>query len=292
MKKIQNSWRCLVFLFALPCSVIAQNNTIFFGGIGDGGSTGNYAQQFEDIRKGGTGDGAASVNYAQEFTDIRKGGMGDGSASNAYTQEYSDVRKGGIGDGWASNIIPLQPLPLTLLSFTGKDVDGSHQLTWQTTNESNTSYFILEYTTQSSVSYKALTRLEAAGNTTSSKEYSFVNRSPSIGDNFYRLKMVDIDGKETFSNVVLLKVLSNKTAILFYPNPTADVLNVVLGKSIDNSAVHLQIFDMAGKQIATHELKNDSKQFSLDVSQFTSGNYVIRIINNGNTDIIKFSKIN
>ncbi len=282
-----------MFLLLLGGSYsFAQNNPIFFGGSGEGSSAESYAQTYADFRIGGIGDGHNYGSYAQTYADFRLGGVGDGHNFGSYAQNYTDMRKGGLGDGWASNVVPLQPLPLQLLSFTGKDIDGKHLLQWTTAAEVNTDYFLLEHTTQSSVSYAALGRVEAAGNSAGKQQYDFTNEHPKIGDNFYRLRMVDVGGKETFSNVVLLKVLKNGTGLLFYPNPTASVLNIELGTAIDNSPIHLEVYDMAGRRLATYDLEHNQQTQQLDVSKFATGNYVIRIQSGNSIETIKFSKVN
>lgn len=320
-------------LSVLSATAIAQNNTIFFGGIGDGNALGNYAEAYTDFRKGGTGDGNtldnyaqaytdvhkggtgdgnalgnyaqaytdvhkggigdgnASGSYAQAYTDIRTGGLGDGNASGSYTQAYTDFRKGGGGDGWASNVLPMLPLPLTLLSFTGREAEnGVHLLQWQTVQEINTAYFDVEYTVNTAAAYRTIGTVAGTGNDAGKQDYSFINEHPQAGNNFYRLKMVDNDGKATYSNVVLLKVLASKAVLLVYPNPAASALNIRLANTCGNAAVDIEVYDMAGRIMTCQSLQSGNTTISLDVSHYAAGNYVIKIKNNGSEDTVKFVK--
>jgi len=55
--------------------------------------------------------------------------------------------------------------------------------------------------------------------------YEFDDKNPLAGNNFYRLRIVDNDGKVTYSIVMLLNSSSGFT-IAAYPNPVHDNLEV------------------------------------------------------------------
>jgi len=315
LKKNKNI-AAVLMLSSITFNVSAQNNDIFYGGSGDGHALNNYAQisiatmfkgdvgdghtvanyaQYHSstLFAGGTGDGHAVYNYAQIFiTAMFKGDVGDGHSVAYYGQNYSDFRTGGAGDGWASNMLPMMPLPLTLLSFTGKEMNGKHLLEWETAQETNIRYFELEHTVHTSNSFQKIGKITAKGNKGTSQVYNFQNDYPAVGNNFYRLKLTDHDGKFSYSNIVLLKLFKNKSSILLYPNPTASALNIVLGSNPDNSAIRLEVYSISGHLMSSHDLQHKDSKITIDTHRLPAGTYTIRILNNGETDVLKFVKAN
>jgi len=292
LKKIRNIIPVLI-LSSITLQGSAQNNDIFYGGNGDGFAVADYAQYHAvTLFTGGAGDGHSSDNYAQtSVSTMFKGDSGDGHAKAGYGQSYTDFRTGGSGDGWASNMLPMMPLPLTLLSFTGKETEGKHLLEWKTAQEINIRSFELEHTVHSSNSFQKIGTVEAKGDSRTPQTYYFQNDHPIIGNNFYRLKMTDNDGKFSYSNIVLLKLFKNKSSILLYPNPTASALNIELGSNPDNSAVRLDVYDISGHAMSSYNLQHSNSKITIDTQRLPAGTYTIRIMNNGETEVLKFVKI-
>jgi hypothetical protein len=141
--------------------------------------------------------------------------------------------------GFSSGILPLK-----LLSFEiGKSGDGKATLTWATTMEINTSYFEVETLAQNQ--WSTVAKVTATGNSISTTTYSYV-ASLKEGVNDYRLKMVDIDGRFTYSPVV--RLVNNgaiKSASLFY-NPASRQI-ICNGSNISEGFV--TVFDFNGRKV-------------------------------------------
>ncbi|MET0636101.1 MAG: T9SS type A sorting domain-containing protein [Chitinophagaceae bacterium] len=94
-------------------------------------------------------------------------------------------------------------LPVTLNSFSGSISGCSVSLAWSTTMESNSSRFEIERTSfGSTITYMKIGTVTAAGTSSSLINYSFTDNYPNNGSNFYRLRMVDIDGRYKYSSTV------------------------------------------------------------------------------------------
>lgn len=300
---------CLVLFSKVQ---FAQNNPIFYGGQGDGFSMSSFTQNYMPKNyNGGEGDGFSMISFMPNYTPMNynggegdgfsmvsfmpnytpknyNGGEGDGFSMISFMPNYTPKNYyGGLGDGWASSVIVLGVLPVELLSFTGHEVENTHVLDWKTSMELNSSHFVVEHSVNAT-SFAELGMITAAGESKVEKSYQFVNRKPLYGDNFYRLKMVDIDGKFKYSNVILLKYLKNNTSIAVYPNPTAEQLNVTIQGDTKNQQVQCQILDMQGKLLQNHEANLDGNTLTFDVSQYANGLYFMRIHFQNNTEIVKF----
>ena len=267
-----------------------QNNPIFYGGSGDGVNMASFIQNYTPNNYyGGESDGEYMASFIQNYTAKNYyGGESDGEYMASFIQNYTAKNYyGGAGDGWASSIIVLGVLPVELLSFTGQEVNNTHVLDWKTSMEINSSHFVIEHSTNAT-QFLELGMKDAAGNSKVEQKYQFVNKAPSYGNNFYRLKMVDIDGKFKYSNVILLKYLKNNSTIAVYPNPTADHLNVTIQGDTKNQKVQYQILDMQGKLLQQHEDSLDGNTQSFDVSQYANGLYFMKIHFQNHSEIVKF----
>jgi len=107
---IKSMNRALALTGLLAASpVLAQNNAIFQGGIGDGYVRNGVSQLVSTagIFTGGDGDGYALNGFSQPVSTaaLFAGGQGDGYARTGFTQVFSTagIFSGGVGDGYTRN---------------------------------------------------------------------------------------------------------------------------------------------------------------------------------------------
>ncbi len=266
------------------------SNTIFFGGNGDGWNKAANAAPSNNIFIGGNGDGWNKNGNAAPPNVIFIGGNGDGWNKSGNAAPSNNIFIGGNGDGWSKVVFPLGPLPVSLLSFTGEQINKQHLLKWQTTNEINAQNFELQRSITGN-DFKSLGSLQAVGqNGTSVNNYSFVDAQPLQGNNFYRLKQIDIDGKFIYSNIILLRVLKDKAVLSVYPNPTADFLNIALIGQSTTANVQIEVYDMNGRKVNSATNKNGNSVVRINVSTLAKGFYTLFINDNGEISSIKFVK--
>ena len=120
-----------------------------------------------------------------------------------------------------------------------------------------------------------------AGNNTSSRDYSAEDLHPLYGINFYRIKQIDKDGKETVS--IVRTVLFSKTIPEFvvYPNPVnSGIVNYILLNAGNNSKLHLQLFDTEGRLVKTIFTVTGSGYFS--TGELPPGFYILRMTDKNN----------
>ena len=98
-----------------------------------------------------------------------------------------------------------------------------------------------------------------------SATYEFVDNAP-LSINYYRLRQMDNDGKETLSKILTVSFTeSNKLKV--YPNPTAQLLTIETTEEGDR-----QVVNLLGQTV----LRSKSTQ-QLDVSTLPSGTYFLKI---------------
>ncbi len=160
-------------------------------------------------------------------------------------------------------------LPLQLLSFNGTKQANSSTLNWKTANEQNTKSFELESSTDGRRFTKMAT-LNAAGN--GSHSYSYTDATIYKDKVWYRLKMLDADGKFTYSTLVLMNQSTNHPITIF-PNPAISVLNINLSsaKLLNTNA---QLTDAKGSLLQVVRLSGYNQPVT--IGQLAKGMYLIK----------------
>ncbi|MBS1511993.1 MAG: T9SS type A sorting domain-containing protein [Bacteroidetes bacterium] len=207
------------------------------------------------------------------------------TAGNNYYYAVAADKASVTGTGALSNVIStLALLPVNLVNFTVNKTAGANQLQWTTATEINSKYFVLERSVNGS-GFTAIATISSSGNSSTAKTYMYndilgVNLPPVY---YYRLKMVDNTGNFTYSDRVLVKN-SKGIAITVYPNPAADVVRLnVTDKTLLNTTA--SIADMSGKVVAQVLITQTATQ--VNISQYQSGVYVIRLANGESIKLIK-----
>jgi hypothetical protein len=149
------------------------------------------------------------------------------------------------------------------------------ELQWVTGSETSTKHFEVQWRTDTKP-FTAIGTVQAAGNSTTDKHYNFLHPNPEAGNNYYRLKMVDIDGRFTFSPMVktVLSLKNNRLSV--HPNPVTSALNVVALLEKDEM-VAFRIVGADGRTMATKKLmlQKGSTSFSWDMSTLAAGHYFL-----------------
>jgi hypothetical protein len=117
-------------------------------------------------------------------------------------------------------------LPVELVSFTGEKDGETSVLSWQTASERNVSHFSVQRS-EDGFQWKEIGTVNATGNSQQLQSYEFVDDNPLLGDNYYRISSVDLDGTLEFSDIVVLS-FDRSANLIVYPNPGAagEALNV------------------------------------------------------------------
>ncbi|MBL0155366.1 MAG: T9SS type A sorting domain-containing protein [Chitinophagaceae bacterium] len=172
-------------------------------------------------------------------------------------------------------------LPLTLVSFTGDRRNADEvQLHWITAGEVSTGSFAVEWSGNGS-HYSPIAFLPAAGISSGQRNYRFLHRFPAEGNNYYRLKMIDKDGRFTYSRVVSMNIAVAPFKIMACPNPVTDLLQLRV-RAVKNETILFYLYDANCKMIASKSisvLKGDF-QFNWLLVSLVPGNYFIKSSNN------------
>ncbi len=169
-------------------------------------------------------------------------------------------------------------LPVTFSAFTLQKVDKVAKLSWTTAQESNSSHFIIERSTDGR-NWQSVATIAAAGYSTSSRNYVAFDNLPLDGTNYYRIKQVDRDSRFEVSTVksIFFKVDFN---VSIAPNPATDFVELSL-RNAYSKGVNIQLFNASGKMIySTTSIQN---KIRINTSHLTRGLYFVKLIQDENT---------
>lgn len=174
----------------------------------------------------------------------------------------------------------LEVLPVTLTKFTGKLQDKKAVLEWTTSSEVNSKQFDLEKSFDG-INFRKIATVQAAGNSSSEINYTYVDNEPLTEKNYYRLKSIDLDLKDKISNIVLLKVANAKQGIVVLGNPFKDNIMIRFIKA-PSGRVDLRLFDMSGKLMAQQQMNTPAQQVLFSTpSNLGTGIYKLEIFVDG-----------
>lgn len=201
-------------------------------------------------------------------------GTGAGTIQSNTASSFGPFTLASIG------LLPLNPLPIELLDFSAHCGDLDVQLRWTTAAEINNDYFTLEKS-KDGLEYFEIARIHGAGNSSTELHYSFTDKSPFDGINYYRLSQTDFDGhSETFSPISSNCSSKQKPSIYIYNNQQGQaVITIRDGEGASYEAI---LCDALGK-IALRQTLNTREAntiFKLDITGLEAGIYFVRVTGN------------
>ena len=173
-----------------------------------------------------------------------------------------------------------EPLPLHLLSFTGRNAGSCNLLQWETANEANTRDFEIEKSTNGST-FNAIATKQAAGS--GNNAYQAEDCLVSTGKSYYRLKMNDNNGEYTYSQVVTINS-KEATSANIYPNPAKDHLVISSGNA-DLVNTPVRITDLNGRTVALEMI--NTLPYQLKTSHLQAGFYFLHLQDGKVTGFVK-----
>jgi hypothetical protein len=234
------------------------------------------------VYTGATSPGARSTNgvivgqdpgftnpSAQDFTLLPGSPAIDAGDNSAYDSALLGTRDLAGVDRIRNNSMDIgafevqqgnNPLPVTLVSLIGAHEHGLVTLRWKTSEELNSSHFIVERSSNG-------TQFTAAGNIRANQignhTYSYEDLGYTLlRTTYYRLKMVDLDGSFTYSRIINVTqdAKNLNRALSAYPNPA------IAGKQItveSSSAGTATLIDIKGISKTTFKLNQGSNLITL-----------------------------
>ncbi len=177
-------------------------------------------------------------------------------------------------------------LPVTLLTFDAQKQLNDVNVSWKTTGEVNFSRYELERSLNGSNFEKAATIPAQTGAGLKNYQFNDINAVIKFSNNkniFYRLRMIDIDGRFTYSRIVKVD-LDKKYTVSVFPNPAGKEI-FVQGIQHYNQA---QIIDIHGRFVMSIRINPGVR--SLNISLLAAGSYIMKLSSDDDLQVLKFIK--
>lgn len=173
------------------------------------------------------------------------------------------------------------PLPVKLLSFTGQLTNNMAQLHWQTANETNFERFEVERSIDGA-SFNKIASVAFANSLHDYKATDYVQglQSKHI---FYRLKLVDADGKFSYSKVIAFNI-DAVSRFMVYPNPANTEIFVSITAD-KKTTLYIKIVDATGRMVSYEQktIEKGNNVFPVNISKLQKGNYIVQIVDGSET---------
>ncbi|MET0242492.1 MAG: T9SS type A sorting domain-containing protein [Flavitalea sp.] len=171
-------------------------------------------------------------------------------------------------------------LPVIIRDFNLVAANGSVNLGWTTAQESNSAFFSIEKSIDGS-NWSVVGKVKAAGNSAVAVKYNYTDiNSSSVAH--YRLKMVDLDNKSTYSDVRSIRSTTAAASVKVYPNPATEYANVTLAANAGNSRIVL--VNQNGQIVAQKNVAANTIAVTFQLGQIANGTYAIRISDDKGAD--------
>jgi len=173
------------------------------------------------------------------------------------------------------------PLPVTLVSFSGTCSDDGVLLNWKTASENNSSHFDIEKSRDGSI-WKKIETIEAAGNSNELINYNYIDKLEFENNNYYRLQQYDKDGVYKTYGPISISCIENSSGYFsIFPNPSDNSFNLLLNNQNLIGNCLLIISDDLGKIVYSKsiEIKGGINLINLEKIDIESGVYYISVLN-------------
>ncbi len=190
---------------------------------------------------------------------------------------------------FATNVV----LPVTIKSVKAYRLQNNINVEWKTENEINIKQYEVERSADGRFFSKINTTLSTALNG-GSATYTFIDIDPFVGNNYYRIRSIDVDGKAGYSNTekVFMTFLKAIPAVSVNSNPVTGKMISMQFNNIKKGNYILQLFNSNGQLLAskTIQYNGTNSAESLELSEkFAKGKYELKLMGEGinlNTAVI------
>jgi hypothetical protein len=232
------------------------------------------------------------------FDTVEKRGL-DEDADNDGRVEGADTDGDGIinipsidnNNIFGGNDISLVPLPVHMISFSGKDSDKKVQLSWVIENEIAFNHYELERSSDG-VRFSAIAVVLPFGKE-GRNSYAYTDDLSGLNDNtyFYRLKMIDRDGSFAYSPILSFGLEAGAAKINVFPNPVRTEFTVSL-QGMKAGIYKMEITAASGQVHLVKQLFIDGNYTEkIYRKNLPAGMYLLRIIDVKNNKAENFSVI-
>jgi hypothetical protein len=163
-------------------------------------------------------------------------------------------------------------LPVTLTKMTAKVIENRDvAIEWETSSEVDFDHFELQKSTDPKNGFNFLANIAphaAVG------KYQYLDHAPRLGATYYyRLKMIDLDGRFAWSKIVAARPEKAAVTVTVFPNPATDEIAVTCSEPMSG----IKLINNAGITVLNRPTESETGNQKLNVQGYRTGIYQLRI---------------
>lgn len=174
------------------------------------------------------------------------------------------------------------PLPVQLINFSGSFENGVVDLRWQTSEETNAGYFVIERSPDGR-QFKPIGEVAATGDSRETRNYFYRDAeiAARVGKAYYRLVEVDLDGRKQTSSIIAISLANaGDSRIRVQPNPSdGKGITIEIAEQLGNC--ELTLTEITGRVLEKRKVFSGKKPLNISFGTKKAGVYIITLIING-----------
>ena len=125
--------------------------------------------------------------------------------------------------------------------------------------------------------FAPISTIQAAGHSANSKSYATNDNLANFdkGDIYYRLKIIDNDGKFKYSPTVLIKSPKTNFITNVYPTISNGKIFISAGKDLTIKMINVSVTNTSGQVVFMRQYGYED--FSINIENLSKGNYYLKI---------------
>lgn len=178
-------------------------------------------------------------------------------------------------------------LPVQFSQLAATEKNGSTQISWQVQQQQRASYYIVECNDGSG--FVPVANVAAS----SSNAYMVTDTKTKPGTiRQYRVQLVDVDGKVTYSNTVVLNSKATPLKVRLLNNPVTTATALLQVSNNSNEAGIVRILDMYGRVLLTNKIQlvNGGQLIEAGTQNLTAGQYLLVLQAGSKQQVVTFFK--
>jgi hypothetical protein len=204
---------------------------------------------------------------------VKYNGHNDGTVEGPKYASAATSISVGIADDAGFNF---GVLPLHILSFELNSHISEVALNWKLNLQAGIDKYVIQKRINGD--WQNLKQEQVNARTSSIISYSYIDKSPGQGEIFYRLKLVNYDGRIEYSKVVMTRIYPEANSIALYPNPIQTKAVLTLKRKLSKGKI--SIFSIAGVEVYHKKIDGYANQVEVDFSGLKKGWYHIIVSDN------------
>lgn len=239
-----------------------------------------YIDNLESIKNGGN---ARLYSPIKPTVDYISAIINKPSADAVYEDFGCTLMSRMSGPGITDTFVPFvcnTILPIELSYFNLFKLKYNNvKINWETKTELNNDFFTIERAVDD-LKWEKIAFIKGSGSSNQANFYQYIDKNPSNGNNYYRLKQTDYSGTEKTSPPKLVNII-NENLISLYPTIVRDFVTI---QNIEGEEI--KIYSSGGKLQLHLTEKKTNNSIKIDTKHLEKGIYFVKI----NDNTLKFIK--